>query len=180
MGGRVTLIKSTLANLLVYFLFVFKIPTREAKRIEKMTRDFLWEPGQEKDHLIRWEIVSRSKEEGGLGLGNITFKNVALLGKWLWRWPLERERLWHEVVASIYGCSGNGWDAGVSRWATLATPWKAIHCILPQFLRFVSFSVPYDLSMGGKNEPWAEEFLASMMTKWERCKQAWGNLQMEK
>ncbi|XP_010248996.1 PREDICTED: uncharacterized protein LOC104591706 isoform X2 [Nelumbo nucifera] len=49
----------------------------------------------------------------------------------------------------------------------------------PRQEELMSFSVPYDLSMGGKNEPWAEEFLASMMTKWERCKQAWGNLQME-
>ncbi|KAK9288439.1 hypothetical protein L1049_016896 [Liquidambar formosana] len=43
----------------------------------------------------------------------------------------------------------------------------------------MSFSVPYDLSMGGSNEPWAEAFLAHMQAKWERCKQAWRSLQME-
>ncbi|XP_057460484.1 uncharacterized protein LOC130750954 isoform X5 [Actinidia eriantha] len=43
----------------------------------------------------------------------------------------------------------------------------------------MSFSVPYDLSMGGSNEPWAEAFLAHMQAKWERCKQVWSSLHME-
>ncbi|RVW92960.1 Transposon TX1 uncharacterized 149 kDa protein [Vitis vinifera] len=37
-----------------------------------------------KDHLIRWEVVSRSKELGGLGFGKTSMRNNALLGKWLW------------------------------------------------------------------------------------------------
>ncbi|GAV90575.1 hypothetical protein CFOL_v3_33984, partial [Cephalotus follicularis] len=41
------------------------------------------------------------------------------------------------------------------------------------------FSVPYDLSMGGSNEPWAEEFLAHMQSKWEKCNQTWRSLHME-
>ncbi|KAK7845977.1 hypothetical protein CFP56_008608 [Quercus suber] len=41
------------------------------------------------------------------------------------------------------------------------------------------FSVPYDLSMGGSKEQWAEAFLAHMLEKWERCRPAWSSLQME-
>jgi len=43
----------------------------------------------------------------------------------------------------------------------------------------MSFSVPYELSLEGKNEPWAEAFLGQMRAKWERCKQVWGSLHME-
>ncbi|XP_034684809.1 uncharacterized protein LOC117913846 isoform X1 [Vitis riparia] len=43
----------------------------------------------------------------------------------------------------------------------------------------LSFSVPYDLSMGGSNEPWAKAFMAHLETKWEKCKQVWSSLQME-
>ncbi|KAL5784064.1 hypothetical protein ACOSQ2_006456 [Xanthoceras sorbifolium] len=43
----------------------------------------------------------------------------------------------------------------------------------------MSFSVPYDLSMGGSNEPWAEMFMAEMQSKWGKCKQTWRTLQME-
>ena len=41
-GGRLTLIKSTLSNIPMYYLSSFQIPGRVAKRIEKIQRDFLW------------------------------------------------------------------------------------------------------------------------------------------
>ncbi|GKV39248.1 hypothetical protein SLEP1_g47053 [Rubroshorea leprosula] len=34
----------------------------------------------------------------------------------------------------------------------------------------MSFSVPHDLSFGGNNETWAVNFLASMQSRWEKCK----------
>jgi hypothetical protein len=42
-GGRLTLIKSTLSNILTYYdyLSLFQIPVRVAKQIEKIQRDFL-------------------------------------------------------------------------------------------------------------------------------------------
>ncbi|OMP00018.1 hypothetical protein COLO4_12977 [Corchorus olitorius] len=43
----------------------------------------------------------------------------------------------------------------------------------------MSFSVPYDLSMRGSNEPWAETFLGRLQSKWGRCKQTWSSLEME-
>jgi hypothetical protein len=41
-GGRVTLIKSTLANVPTYFLSMFSIPGSVATCLEKLQRDFLW------------------------------------------------------------------------------------------------------------------------------------------
>lgn len=41
-GGRVTLIKSILSNLLTYFLSLSPILARVANRIEKLQRDLLW------------------------------------------------------------------------------------------------------------------------------------------
>ncbi|KAL1298375.1 uncharacterized protein LOC107614101 isoform X2 [Arachis ipaensis] len=43
----------------------------------------------------------------------------------------------------------------------------------------LSFSVPYDLSIRGSNEQWAEAFMANMRTKFERCANAWKSLKME-
>ncbi|KAJ6371822.1 hypothetical protein OIU77_002191 [Salix suchowensis] len=40
----------------------------------------------------------------------------------------------------------------------------------------LSFSVPYELSMGGSNEPWAVAFLAQMQTKSAKCKPTWRSL----
>lgn len=34
-------------------------------------------------------VVSKSKKEGGLGIGGILDRYVALLGKWFWRFSLK-------------------------------------------------------------------------------------------
>ena len=51
---------------------------------------------------------------------------MALLGKWLWRFPLESESLWHSIIVSKYGKHPNGWDVNVDFNATLRSPWKSI------------------------------------------------------
>nr|XP_043610900.1 uncharacterized protein LOC122582560 [Erigeron canadensis] len=43
----------------------------------------------------------------------------------------------------------------------------------------MSFSVPYDLSIDGDSETWAEAFLVRMKAKWEGRKDIWGSLRME-
>ena len=81
-GGRITLIKSTLASIPIYLLSLIRIPKSVAKRIEKIQRDFLWGGILErKAHLINWKVVCSPKEEGGLGIRKIDLLNKALLGK---------------------------------------------------------------------------------------------------
>ena len=94
-GGRVTLIKSTLSNLPTYFLSLFPIPTFVANRIEKLQRDFLWggigdEP---KFHLVKWATVCTPIALSGLGIRKVRPFNEALIGKWLWRFGMERAPL---------------------------------------------------------------------------------------
>ena len=84
-GGRVTLIKNTLANISTYYMSFFKIPVKVANRIEKLQRDFLWGGVREefKYHLVKWSKVCSPLLEGGLGLRKLVNFNYALLGKWL-------------------------------------------------------------------------------------------------
>ena len=78
-----------------YFLSLFKIPTSVAAKIERLQRDFLWSGIGEgkRDHLVSWDIVCNSKAKGELGFGKISLKNLALLGKWLWRYSREGSTL---------------------------------------------------------------------------------------
>ncbi|KAK4750343.1 hypothetical protein SAY87_027792 [Trapa incisa] len=43
----------------------------------------------------------------------------------------------------------------------------------------MSFSVPYDLSMGASEELWAQGFMSQIRAKWEGCRHAWGTLRLE-
>ncbi|KAL5551395.1 hypothetical protein UlMin_001571 [Ulmus minor] len=98
-GGRLTLIQSVLSSIPIYYMSLFKMPRVVAASLEKMMREFLWDrdsTGKGRS-LVRWETVCKPKELGGLGIGNLILRNKALLGKWLWRFPLEQHTLWAAV-----------------------------------------------------------------------------------
>lgn len=52
------------------------------------------------DHLVKWEEVCRSKAHGGLEIGSLKERNIALLLKWFCRFSTERDSLWHSIIWS--------------------------------------------------------------------------------
>ena len=82
-------------------LSLFTIPTHVANKIERLQRDFLW--GNSKLHLVGWDKVCAPSKNGGLGVRKLTTFNKALLGKWLWRFGVEKTRLWRRVLALKFG-----------------------------------------------------------------------------
>ena len=127
-GRRIILIKSTLANIPIYQLSLFRMPKIVARRLEKLQRDFLWGWGrmERKIHLINWEVVCTQKENGGLGMWKIDLLNKALLGKWIWRFTFEEDILWKKVIGVKYGQEGFGWRTNEARGAFRVGVWKAI------------------------------------------------------
>ena len=128
-GGKVTLIKSTLASLPTYFLSLFPIPVGVAHRLERIQRRFLWSGMGEdtKFHLVSWSQVCEPIQNGGLGVKDIQRFNKALLGKWLWRFGMERDALWRQVVAAKYGSNWGGWGTKEVKDSYGVSLWKSIH-----------------------------------------------------
>ncbi|KAL5548696.1 hypothetical protein UlMin_003927 [Ulmus minor] len=127
-GGRLTMIQSVLSSIPIYFMSLFKLPNGVAALLEKMMRQFLWdkEVGGKGKSLVDWKLVCSPKESGGLGIGNLLIRNKALLGKWLWRFPLEQHTLWAAVIRSKYGLNREGWDTNLVTVGSFRSPWKFI------------------------------------------------------
>jgi hypothetical protein len=113
-----------------------------ANRIEKLQRDFLWGwIGDEfQYHLVRWDKICSPIFEGGLGIRNLRAFNLALLGKWLWRFGSERDAWWRVVVDSKYSSLWGRWCSleptnafGVGVWKNIKKCWDSFS----QFTKFV-------------------------------------------
>ena len=67
-GGRITLIKTMMASMPLYQMFLFRMPKIVARRLEKLQIDFLWGGSnlEKKAHLVNWEVVCADKEKRGL------------------------------------------------------------------------------------------------------------------
>ncbi|KAJ9542726.1 hypothetical protein OSB04_029232 [Centaurea solstitialis] len=107
-GGRLTLVKSVLSSLPLYYASIFKIPENVLQTLEGKRRRFLWgiKDGVHKQSWISWNKVVASKVDGGLGVTSIKARNLALLAKWYWRFISENGSLWKEVIVEIHGESG--------------------------------------------------------------------------
>ncbi|KAI5317051.1 hypothetical protein L3X38_036758 [Prunus dulcis] len=113
-----------------------------AAKVEQLMRNFLWEELEDgkKSHLVRWERVIRSKEASGLGTGSLRERNDALRAKWLWRFPLETNSLWHTTIKSKHGINSNGWDTKHVVNVSCRNPWREILKGYNSFLQCCRFS----------------------------------------
>jgi len=124
--GKLVLIKAVLSSLPVYYLSLFRMPKRVAHEINKIQRRFLWSGKNESkaSALVKWEVVQRTKKEGGLGVGDPLLKNAALLFKWWWRFACEEGAMWKLVVQSIH--EEDQLLLPTKNVSTLPGPWRDI------------------------------------------------------
>ena len=118
--GRLTLIRSTLSCLLVYFMSLFHLPRRVRLRLEQIQRDFLWGGGNmdKKPQLVKWSTICANKRNGGLRIRDLYILNRALLCKWIWRFANEKNALWRNVICWKNGEERGGWISCAFRGAS--------------------------------------------------------------
>ncbi|KAE8711371.1 Ethanolamine-phosphate cytidylyltransferase [Hibiscus syriacus] len=82
MAGRLVLIKSVLSSLPIFFLSIFRIPSKVYRKLNSIMANFLWGEGSSKSriHWVNWKRVCLPVEEGGLGILDLNFANRVLLG----------------------------------------------------------------------------------------------------
>ncbi|GJW58510.1 putative RNA-directed DNA polymerase [Tanacetum coccineum] len=107
-GGRLTLIKSVLGSLGVYYFSTFKEPKTIISTLETIRRKFFWGGCSEDNKIswIAWDKVIKPCDRGGLGISSLWTCNQTMLAKWWWRIQTENQALGCKVIRSIHGPTG--------------------------------------------------------------------------
>ena len=136
-GGRATLIRSTLSNLPIYYLSLFRMPQRVCAILERIQRQFLWggSDHEKKISLVKWETVCTDKRKGGIGIKSFSIINKALLSKWSWRFANDKKSLWRRVIQCKFGESSGGWHTRDLRGGYGTSLWKEIRKEWPRFFQ---------------------------------------------
>ncbi|GJT51276.1 hypothetical protein Tco_0977433 [Tanacetum coccineum] len=107
-GGRLTLTKSVLGSLGVYYFSTFKAPKKVINQLESIRRNFFWGGSLDDNKIpwIAWKKVICPRDQGGLGIDGLGTCNQAMLVKWWWRFHTENQAIWRKVICSIHGPLG--------------------------------------------------------------------------
>ncbi|GKC04918.1 RNA-directed DNA polymerase, eukaryota [Tanacetum coccineum] len=108
-GGQLTLLKSVLITLPLYYMSTYKAPAAVLLYLESIRRDFFHgaDKVDRKMVWVRWEKVLASKNSGGLGVSSLYATNRAFLFKWIWRFITHYSSLWSSLIKAIQGVKGN-------------------------------------------------------------------------
>ncbi|KAJ9558860.1 LOW QUALITY PROTEIN: hypothetical protein OSB04_013474 [Centaurea solstitialis] len=132
-GGRLTLVKSVLGSLPLYFLSLFRAPSGVISEIESIRKNFFWGGGRgggemlNKAHAwVNWDTCLKPFEKGGINIGCLRDMNWALLAKWWWRFRVDDNSLWGRLIKSIYGMEGGLGDSESDIRGGGGSVWKNI------------------------------------------------------
>ncbi|KAJ1395623.1 Ribonuclease H-like superfamily [Sesbania bispinosa] len=103
-AGKEVLIKAVLQALPAYAMSVFRFPKGFCKKLSSLVARFWWQgsKGDRGIHWRAWQIITRSKREGGLGFRDFQALNIAHLAKQASRILSNPNSLWSKVLKGIY------------------------------------------------------------------------------
>jgi hypothetical protein len=91
LGERFVLINLVLSNIVLHMISFFLLPKGILRKLDYYRSRFFWQGYSEKKkyRLAKWSVVCSPKDQGGLGIHDLEVKNIALLGKWLFKLLIE-------------------------------------------------------------------------------------------
>lgn len=76
--------------------------------------------------MVKWEVIAKRKENGGLGVKNLKIQNLALLAKWWWRFSNDKDSLWVRVIRRKYNLDQGRWLPHLPASGQISSIWTDI------------------------------------------------------
>jgi hypothetical protein len=113
-AARVELINSVFASIPVYYMSNIIFSKKFLAKITAIIRNFWWtgvnsEPNSKPLCLAAWKNICAPKEEGGLGIRNLTAINHGLILSSAWRIAEKPNSQIHSILKSKYFSDGSIW-----------------------------------------------------------------------
>ncbi|GJU38152.1 RNA-directed DNA polymerase, eukaryota, reverse transcriptase zinc-binding domain protein [Tanacetum coccineum] len=141
-GGRLTLVKSVLENLPIYFLSLFRAPASVIKKMKSIRMRFFWEV-----------------------LVSLTKKYESLLRKWkMERFLSEPHALWNKCIKTINGYNG-GFDSGLGSGSCPGVWDNIIRCCNEMMEKFhinLDNLMMKKVNSGNQTQFWTDSWISGM------------------
>lgn len=95
-AGRLLLIKTVISGIITFWCSTFILLKACIKRINSLCGVFLWKGDIEEHHTARvsWQVVTKPKKEGGLGINDLLQWNKACCLKLIWLLFFKSGSIW--------------------------------------------------------------------------------------
>jgi hypothetical protein len=167
-GGRLVLLNSILSAISIFYLSFMKMPVKVWKEVVKIQRKFLWGGVRSGSKMcwVKWEVVSKPKSEGGLGVRDLRKVNISLLAKWRWRLLFNEGEIWKLILEAKYGNNiiGSLVSAEVGGVRDASLWWKAITRIDGE-TRWFTDSLRKKVGNGVTTQFWSDVWVGSRPLK---------------
>ena len=155
LAGRAVLIQALTSTIPAYVMQCTALPERLLNNIDRVNRNFLWGSSEntKKTHWVGWHKVIKPKTEGGLGIQSARGKNIALLAKLNWRFHLEKDAIWTNVLRSKY-CSPHRLNARNREKLPCSRAWKALNKGAEVFKKGIRWIPGRNSKLSLWHDPW--------------------------
>lgn len=124
-GGRLTLLKSVLGSMPIFYMSIFKAPSGVLRTLEAIRSHFFngHDTNNKKASWVNWKKALTAKDRGGLGISSLYAMNRGLMFKWVWRFFTQESSLWARVIKAVHREDGK---IGVNTRGVTKSCWMTI------------------------------------------------------
>lgn len=153
-AGRVTLLKSVLASIPVYYMTVAALSLRTITEMNRLFRRFVWGKLETDKYIsfVAWGKICEPADNGGLGVRDTKIFKNSLLLKVAWQLVADEDRIWVKVFHAKYFPRAGFWDIKNTRDSS--SLWKSVQGLKGFFDNNIKWQIGDGRGIAALNQPW--------------------------